>query len=76
MISDENARLAAKRTNESIKLSANLLNNLAVGVLVGGLIAPSSTGRDVSTTWLGLLVVAFGLHLAGRLLLRGLQSED
>ena len=63
--------------NESIKLTAAFLNNLAVGSFVGGLIAPTAAGRPLNPLWyVALTVVALALHLVGRFLLESLRSED
>ena len=77
MTPDQQRRLAAKRTNEAIRLSANLLNNLSVGVLVGGLVAPNAAGRALDPLWyVSLITASIALHLCGRIVLRNLRSED
>ena len=72
-----NRRRAAKRAKEALKLTATLLNNLAVGILVAGLISPSAAGRSLPIGWYGALIcVAIGLHWGGRIVLRRLKSEE
>lgn len=74
---DQRRKLEAKRANESIRLSAGLLNNLAAGLFIGGLISPQANGRSLDVQWYVALVTVAGLlHLTGRLLLHTLKSED
>lgn len=74
---DQERRLNAKRLNEATKLSATLLNNLAVGSLITGLLAPTLTGRYLDPAWwFGVALTAFALHVSARILVSGLQSEE
>ena len=77
MTPDQRRRLAAKRINEGIRLSGTLLNNLAVGLFVGGLIAPLAANRELPTPWYGTVGIgALALHTAARIVVRGLKSEE
>jgi hypothetical protein len=70
-------KLDARRTNEGLKLSANFLNTMAVGLFIGGVITPEANGRELTAQWLFfLLVAAAGLHLVGRLLVADLKPEE
>ena len=71
------SRLAVKRSNEGLKLTATLANNLAVGIFIGGLVAPSAAGRHFGPQWyIALTIAAAGLHVTGRWLLGLLRSEE
>lgn len=74
---DQDRRLAAKRINEATKLSATLLNNLAVGSLITGLLAPALTGRYLDPAWwFAVAMTALALHVSARITVSGLQSEE
>lgn len=74
---DQERRLNAKRLNEATKLSGTLLNNLAVGGLITGLLAPTLTGRILDPVWwIAVAVTAGALHVSARITVSGLQSEE
>ena len=74
---DQERRLTAKRLNEATKLSGTLLNNLAVGSLITGLLAPALTGRYLDPAWwFAVAVTALALHVSARVTVSGLQSEE
>lgn len=71
-------RLAAKRTNERVKLIATLLNALTIGVLGAGVIVPgvaepTALLQPSRVVW---FLVAIVLHLAGHAAFAALKSED
>jgi hypothetical protein len=68
--------------NERTKLTATWLNNLGVGALVAGFIAPSITlltldgtrliiSITMAVTW---ILIGLGLHLLGRWFMRSLRQ--
>ncbi|MDX7953732.1 hypothetical protein P7D22_21440 [Lichenihabitans sp. Uapishka_5] len=75
---DARRRLAAKRNNESVKLSATSLNAVALAILGAAIIVPgvNHTGSLASADTLILLFVAFTLHLMAHLTFRLLRSEE
>ncbi len=77
MTPDQQRRLSAKRVNEGTKLSATLSNNLAVGLLIGGLIAPLAANRVLPIEWFTAVGIgASFLHFGARLIVHGLKSEE
>ena len=77
-----NRKLAANRINERLKLLANLLNSLAIGVIGAGVIVPGvrdPTHVTLQTlTWQTLTWIAIGLvlHLVGQMVFAFMRSED
>ena len=54
---NDRQKLAAKRTNETLKLSASALNNLSVGLFVGGFVGPTATGQPLTLEWVSFLTI-------------------
>lgn len=75
-------KLAAKRINERLKLLANLLNSLAIGVIGAGVIVPAvrdpSQGTLLILTWqmLTWITIGLALHLVGQSVFAFMRSED
>jgi hypothetical protein len=70
-------KLAAKRINERLKLLANLLNSLAIGVIGAGVIVPGV--RDpthVTLQTLTWIAIGLALHLVGQIVFAFMRSED
>lgn len=71
---DRRRRLASKRVNESLKLAANFLNAIAIGVVGAAFIVPGVT--DFATVRWIWIPAGLVLHLVGHMLLQSLRSED
>lgn len=70
-------RLDAKVANEEIKLTANLLNALAGGTVLGGIITPIVVSKQFDSLWAGISsLVAIGLHASVRLVVYDLKPEE
>ncbi|HEY8563958.1 MAG TPA: hypothetical protein VIL65_00530 [Beijerinckiaceae bacterium] len=80
MISPETSarKLAAKRTNERVKLLASSLNALSLGVAGAAIVIPgvSEPGSLLELKRLVWFFVAAGLHLSAQYVFRYLRSED
>ena len=70
-------RLAAKRFNERLKLSAAFLNNAGIATLVGAFVLPAvqDAGRLSLYQWASIGIAA-ALHVTAQATLSGLRSED
>ncbi|WP_131117198.1 hypothetical protein [Lichenihabitans psoromatis] len=75
---DISRRRDAKRFNESVKILATFMNNLAVGAIIAGLLSPLVAGRIVPVLEDVILVfTALALHIGAQVALRlFLKSED
>lgn len=75
---DIERRRDARRNNEGVKLLATLLNNLAIGTFIAGVLTPSIAGRPLPVLGDAALVfVAVCLHIGAQIALRRLlKSED
>jgi hypothetical protein len=71
--------------NVQAKITATWLNNLSTGTLLVGVITPAgavlsgltpwvSAGPELGYVALGCFMLAFGLHLGARYLLRGIKE--
>lgn len=72
--SDKRRRLAAKRMNERLRLAANFLNAIGIGIVGAAFIVPGMT--DLSTVRWSWIPVGIILHSVAQLLLQLLQAED
>lgn len=68
-------RLAAKRSNERLKLAVTSINAVALTVLGGALVLPGIAGASLQGTlpWIPLAIL---LHFFAQYLLRFLKGED
>ncbi len=71
---DRRRRLAARRINERLKLTANFLNAIGIGVVGAAFIIPGVT--DLATVRWSWIPAGLALHLVAHLLLQSLRSED
>jgi hypothetical protein len=71
-------RLAAKRSNERIKLVANAFHTLSLGVVGAALIIPgvASPAKLLEPAPFVWLFVAFSLHSVAQAVLQLLRSKD
>lgn len=73
-MSDTERKLAAKRTNERVKMLAGTLNALAIGILGAAFVVPGVTSlENVRWIWIPAALV---LHLMAYVAYRFLKSED
>jgi hypothetical protein len=74
---DPSERFEAKRANEALRTSASFLNNLAVGVVIAGILSPVMSGHP-SPAWsdLALFLTAAVLHLAARTIVHWLYKRE
>jgi len=75
---DASARkLAAKRINERVKLLANLLNSLGIGVIGAGVIVPGvHDPTRITLQTLAWIATGLVLHLLAQSVLAFMRSED
>jgi putative exporter of polyketide antibiotics len=71
---DRRRRLAAKRINERLKLTANFLNAIGIGVVGAAFIIPGVT--DLTAVRWDWLPFGFTLHVLAHVALSFLKSED
>ncbi|WP_246685002.1 hypothetical protein [Methylobacterium sp. WL69] len=70
-------KLAAKRVNERLKLLANLLNALGIGVIGAGVIVPGvHDPTRITLQTLAWIATGLVLHLLAQGVLAFLRSED
>lgn len=73
-MTERNDRLDAKRHNEQTKLTATLINNGALALVVAAIFNPLAQGTyEPSLVW---IPIAAALHICARLFLMRLKSED
>lgn len=75
---DARRKLAAKRTNERIKLVYSTLNAFAIAIVVAGVILPgvSSPATLLDFQRVIWFSVAIALHVLAQLFVGALRSED
>ena len=71
-------KLAAKRTNERLKLLTSAMNTLAVGIVAAAMIVPgiNSVSALLEPHRFAWLSTALTLHVSALFALRWLKSED
>ncbi len=70
-------RFRAKRANEGARSLAAFFNNLAVGTVVAGFLAPWASGHP-EPLWVAaaLIIVAVALHVISQVVLRGFLKPE
>ncbi|WP_237479779.1 hypothetical protein [Lichenibacterium dinghuense] len=70
-------RLDAKVANEKAEILATLVNGVAGGTVLGGIITPIVVTKQLDLWWGGVSIGgAVLLHLIARLILHDLQLEE